>query len=262
LWDTSNSLSWSRPIRSSGEILLNLLKLKLSLKSSGRPDRAPSSDSISLWSSFNSVNLMFHSTRFCKSRFRRKCHQTPSHLTLTVAGPISVLILLYDRSMLFSSCRPTISWNENSVSLLSVMFIEVEVLQVQQRVVQRGDVVVAENERLEYLVLGEVLSGQLQSMGSSSWWAKGHSTYGADVVVFQNHSHQLPGFAQGPVETLDLVVLEEEGFELRQRLELLGQLLDLVVGEVDHLQVFGVQGELPLEVRQLVGVGEEPVEVG
>jgi hypothetical protein len=82
------------------------------------------------------------------------------------------------------------------------------------------------------------------------------------VVVFQNHSHQLPGFAQGPVETLDLVVLEEEGFELRQRLELLGQLLDLVVGEVDHLQVFGVQGELPLEVRQLVGVGEEPVEVG
>jgi hypothetical protein len=122
LWDTSNSLSWSRPIRSSGEILLNLLKLKLSLKSSGRPDRAPSSDSISLWSSFNSVNLMFHSTRFCKSRFRRKCHQTPSHLTLTVAGPISVLILLYDRSMLFSSCRPTISWNENSVSLLSVMF--------------------------------------------------------------------------------------------------------------------------------------------
>jgi hypothetical protein len=82
------------------------------------------------------------------------------------------------------------------------------------------------------------------------------------VVVFQNYSHQLPGFAQGPVETLDLVVLEEEGFELRQRLELLGQLLDLVVGEVDHLQVFGVQGELPLEVRQLVGVGEEPVEVG
>lgn len=138
LWDTSKIFKFN-PVRSYGDISVNLLWLMFSLTSVLIPINDPPSDSNSLWSNFKCSIPVTGSLIIYRKKHKKPniiiflnctAHIPHSHMLtvlqvhlfilhyITSEWPLSLEIVLCDKSTNLSSFNPFISANENSAILL------------------------------------------------------------------------------------------------------------------------------------------------